>query len=243
VTRGEVHVWTIDLDAEPAAITALLGSLSGEERARAARLRTTELRLRFVVAHGALRAILSRYLETPAASIRLETTSAGKPFVCDSHIGFNLSHSDGVALCAVTLDAQIGVDVERIRPVPDADAIVRRYFAAGEARAYTVMPPPDRTPAFFSIWTRKEAFVKAIGDGLQCPLDSFEVDGTPSAAEPGITIDPTRGAWYLRAFAPAPGYIAAVACDVPIDSFERFEFTDGISAPEATDRRHRRLLL
>ena len=126
MTRGTVHVWTVALDADPGGVPALLKVLSGEERVRAARLRTTELRLRFIAAHGALRRVLARYLETAADAIRFETTTFGKPFVVGTPVSFNLSHSDGLALCAVTVNGQVGVDVERIRPVTDADDIVKR---------------------------------------------------------------------------------------------------------------------
>lgn len=243
MTRGTVHVWTVDLDVDTPAIAALLDVLSGQERARAARLRTSELRLRFIVAHGALRMILGQYVGARPASLRMELTSAGKPFLADSRIGFNLSHSDALALCAVTADAQIGADVERTRPVPDADAIVRRYFAPAEARAYGGLPAAERTAAFFSTWTRKEAFVKGLGDGLLCPLDSFEVDITPSATVPWIRTDPAQGAWHLRAFEPAPGYMAAVACDAPIDTLECFVFEGGRPAAGAARPPTRRLLL
>jgi 4'-phosphopantetheinyl transferase len=225
VTGGTVHLWTIDLDT-PDGVSFFVGLLSGAERVRAARLRTTELRLRFIVAHGALRAILAAYTGMSASAIRLETMAAGKPFVPGARVSFNLSHSDGLAVCAVTTDGRIGVDVERVRPVADADSIVKRYFANGEAREYASLSPANRTAAFFSTWTRKEAFVKAIGDGLLCPLDCFEVDIAPTAAEPRIAINADRGEWHLRSFEPAPGYVGAVACDRPIGAFQRFDFDE-----------------
>jgi len=225
VTGGTVHLWTIDLDT-PNGASSFVRLLSGDERVRAARLRTTELRVRFIVAHGALRAILAAYTGTAASAIRLERMAAGKPFLPDARLSFNLSHSDGLAVCAVAMEGHIGVDVERVRPVADADSIVKRYFATGEAREYASLSAADRIAAFFSTWTRKEAFVKAIGDGLQCPLDSFEVDIAPTAAEPQIATDPNRGEWHLRSFEPAPGYTGAVACDRPIRAFQRFAFDE-----------------
>jgi 4'-phosphopantetheinyl transferase len=221
-----VHLWTVDLDADVSTVSSLLNLLSGDERVRAARMRTTESRLRFIVAHGALRAILARYVGLPASSIRLESSETGKPFVVDGSISFNLSHSEAIAVCAISPDGRIGVDVECIRPMPDADAIVARYFAPGEAREYASLPPAQRVAAFFSTWTRKEAFVKAIGDGLSCPLRSFEVEIAPAAIDPRIVVDPTRGGWYLRSFEPAPGYAGAVACDNPIDTLQHFAFDD-----------------
>jgi 4'-phosphopantetheinyl transferase len=223
-----VHLWTIDLDLEPAGVSSLLNLLSGEERVRAARMRTTELRLRFIAAHGALRAILARYLGTPASSIRLESSDAGKPFVPGGSVSFNLTHSEAIALCAVAPEGRIGVDVERIRPVADADTIAARYFAPGEAREYAALPRDLRTAAFFATWTRKEAFVKGLGDGLSCPLDSFEVDIAPASVAPRVTADAACGTWHLRSFEPAPGYVGAVACDAPIDELQHLAF-DGIA--------------
>jgi 4'-phosphopantetheinyl transferase len=225
-----IDLWTVDLDVDSAAVSALLDLLSGEERVRAARMRTTESRLRFVVAHGALRAILARYVGVPASQVAIETSEAGKPFLADGRVSFNLTHSESVAVCAVGQDARIGVDVERIRSMPDADAIVRRYFAPGEAREYESLPPGDRTAAFFSTWTRKEAFVKAIGDGLSCPLDSFEVEIAPGVSAPRIVTDQTHGAWYIRSFDPAPGYAGAVSCDRPIDTLQQFVFGEDTCA-------------
>jgi 4'-phosphopantetheinyl transferase len=237
VTGGAVHAWTVDLDAESPRVPALLTVLSGEERVRAARLRTTELRLRYVVAHGALRSILGRYLDVPPESIRFETTAFGKPYLAGSTLSFNLSHSDGLALFAVTSSGQVGVDVERIRPVTDADAIVKRYFAPGEARQYASVPPPERSATFFSTWTRKEAFLKATGLGLQRPLDSFEVEVTPGASCPWLRVSgasqPDEPRFHLRAFTPRAGYAAAIALDRQIGALELFEWT-GEAVPQSS---------
>lgn len=224
MTSGTIHLWTIDLDAA-AAVPSLLETLSREERERSDRFRTTELRQRFIAAHGATRAILARYADADPAAIRFGTAAYGKPFLAEGGLSFNLSHSEGLAVCAVARDGQLGVDVERVRRIVDADALVTRFFAAGEARRYASLAPADRDAAFFSAWTRKEAFVKAIGDGLQCPLGSFEVDISPAALEPWIVV-PDGRAWQLRSFEPAAGYTGAVACDRPIRALERFTFGD-----------------
>jgi 4'-phosphopantetheinyl transferase len=242
LTAGTIHVWTIDLDAAAARVPSLLRLLSGEERARAARLRTTELRLRFVVAHGALRLILARYLNVEPAAIRVETTTFGKPFVADSSMSFNLSHSDGLAVCALTTNAQVGIDVERIRPVTDADGIATRYFAAGEARQYASFARTDRPAAFFSTWTRKEAFLKATGLGLQRALDSFEVEVAPEATAPWLVLNSsteTTEHWHLRSFEPRPEYVAAVALDREIRELEFFDWA-AETARSAVDPRESR---
>jgi 4'-phosphopantetheinyl transferase len=222
---ASIHVWTIPLDETPQTVASLLDVLSGEERVRAARFRTTQLRVRFVVAHGALRTILSGYLGIEPNAVRFGATEEGKPYVAEGGLTFNLSHSDGLALCAITVAGQIGVDVERLRPIDDADAIVHRYFAPGEVRQYQATRVPDRTAAFFSTWTRKEAYVKAVGSGLSCNLMAFEVEVSPSAVCPRLTVLDAASDWSLRSFTPRPQYIAAVALDRDIEALEFFEWS------------------
>ena len=230
MTHGDVHVWVVDLDGERESLAAMLELLSGEERIRAARLHTTELRVRFVVAHGALRTILSRYLHVPAAGIRLEATASGKPLVPGGAVSFNLSHCEGLALVAVSPGTPVGVDVERIRTLADADAIVARFFSAAEGHEYAALAREDRPRAFFSIWTRKEAFVKGTGKGLGRALKCFDVDVDPELAAPRVSsvspeVDAAR--WHLRSFAPRPGYIAALAVHAEITSLVIVEWTAG----------------
>ena len=233
-----VHVWTIPLDHQPESVPLLLDVLSGQERVRAARLRTTELRLRFVVAHGALRRILAGYLGVAPAALRFDTTEAGKPFIASSPLSFNLSHSDGLSVCAVAMGGRIGVDVERVRGIDDAEAIVAGYFAAGEVQQYAAVLPSERTAAFFSTWTRKEAFLKAVGSGLPRGLGSFEVEVSPHAACPKMVLegDESSVSWSLRSFAPRPGYAAAVALDRDITALELFDWS---AVTLAADTSHR----
>jgi len=221
-----VRVWTIDLDEEPALASTLLPCLSGEERVRASRFRTTAHRLRFIVAHGALRHILSIHTGVRPGQVSLGSTATGKPFVAGSGLAFNLSHSDGLAICAVTPEGEIGADVERIRPIDDADSLVERFFAADERRQYQAIEPRDRLATFYSIWTRKEAFVKATGAGLNRELQSFEVEVAPEASEPRLTsLSDPPGRWSLRAFVPRSGYVAAVALDRTIGALELVDWS------------------
>ena len=227
VMCATVHVWTINLDADADTACVLLQLLNGEERVRAARFRTSELRLRFIVGRGALRSILSRYIGVPAAQVRIETTPAGKPFVPGCELAFNLSHSGGLAVCGITAGGRLGIDLERIRRVEDADSIVRRYFAPGELKQYDAFRPAERTAAFFSGWTRKEAFVKATGLGLQRELNSFEVELSPDATCPWIALGSAdaNDTWSLRSFAPGIQYIAAAALDRDIEALELLDWS------------------
>jgi len=234
---ASIHVWTIGLDETTETVGALLGLLTGAERARAARFRTTELRVRFVVAHGALRTILSAYIGVAPAAVRLDTTQGGRPFVPGAPFDFNLSHSDGLAVVAVTASGHVGVDVERLRRIDDEDAVVRRFFAAGEIRQYEALRTTERTSAFYSTWTRKEAFVKALGSGLQRDLKSFEVEVSPQAVCPRINLaeEDGRSTWSLRSFSPHAHYVAAVALDREIEALEFFDWSaDALAAARAS---------
>jgi 4'-phosphopantetheinyl transferase len=233
---ASIHIWTITLDEEPSMVGSLADVLSGDERVRAARLRTTELRVRFVVAHGALRTILSGYLGIPPKAVRFDTTETGKPYVPGAGLTFNLSRSEGLALCAITVEGQVGVDIERLRPVEDEDAIVHRYFAPAEMRQYEAVRSQERTVAFFSTWTRKEAFVKAVGTGVPRELTSFEVEVSPHAVCPRLTLEPEdqQGTWSLRSFSPRPQYVAAVALDRDIEALEFFDWSSDALATIAS---------
>ena len=234
---ASIHVWTIPLDEDADTVASLLNVLSGEERVRAARFRTTQLRVRFVVAHGALRTILSGYLGVAPAAVRFETTEMGRPYVPGASFDFNLSHSDALAVVAVSVAGHVGVDVERLRRVDDEDAVVRRFFAPGEVRQYEAVRPQERTSAFYSTWTRKEAFVKALGTGLQRELSSFEVDVSPQAVCPRIRLDDDdgRSSWNLRSFSPRSHYIAAVALDRDIEALEFFDWSSDALAARAAN--------
>lgn len=233
---GHVHVWSIDLDGYRGQAGRLLDVLSGEERAAAARMRTTELRLRSIVGHAARRLILSLYAGEPADRLAFERGPAGKPALQGSGAAFNFSHSAGVAVCAIAGGGRIGVDVEWLKRIDDAEGIVRRYFAPGEVRAYLALPAHDRPAAFVSAWTRKEAFIKGLGEGLGRPLDSFEVEIAPALAAPRLCAPPGLGAWHLRSFEAAPGYAGAVAADFPIAALELFDFDAEAADPAAQHR-------
>jgi 4'-phosphopantetheinyl transferase len=227
---GVVHLWTIALN-RPAAVTASLEEvLDSNERARAARLWEGPLRSRFVVAHGATRQIIAQYLGIPAALVQIERPPSGKPRVRGSALSFNLAHSGGMAICAVSYGGRLGVDLEHVRPISNADAMVERLFAPGEAKQYANLPAADRQAAWFSCWTRKEAFLKATGELSERALDSFEVDLTPGAISPKVSAGAEAG-WWMRSFSPTVGYIGAVAGDFPIATVNSFEWSPAAAEP------------
>jgi 4'-phosphopantetheinyl transferase len=176
---------------------------SPEELERAARFRLPRDRERFIACRSVLREILSTYLSIDPRRVEFTSNPHGKLAV--EGLYFNLSHSDDLAIIAVSRTREVGVDIERIRSDVAAEAIAARFFSPAEAAALAGLPPEDRHKAFFRLWTRKEAYVKAVGLGLSIPLSSFEITI-------GERVEFRRGGegWEIESFEPAPGYAAAV---------------------------------
>jgi len=213
---GEVRVWLARLDCPAPVLAALDRRLSTEERTRAAAFRFARDRRRFVAARGFLRGVLGRCLEVHPQEVKFAYGSHGKPRLAEEGSGlrFNLSHSGERAACALCLGSEIGVDVEAVRDLGDADDIAARFFSAAEGAALRRLPANERLEAFFHCWTRKEAYLKALGDGLARPLDGFDVTLLP--AEPArlarVAGDEAEAArWSLEQLDPGPGYVGAVA--------------------------------
>lgn len=215
----DVHVWRIELDRCRANLESLTASLSAEERSYASRFLHEGDRSRYIATRGALRHILGGYVSAAPETIAFSYGARGKPELSEartSRLGFNVSHSRDIALCAVARTRRVGIDVEYLRPITDALDIAQRFFSSGEVAALRAMPHERRRSAFFACWTRKEAYVKALGEGLAVPLDSFEV----SLAGPelgglrsiGGSVE-AAGGWTVRDVAPGPGYAGAVAVE------------------------------
>lgn len=179
----EVHVWRADLDIGPGALLRLRETLSADERARAERFYSPVERARYIAGRGILRALLARYLRTPAGDLRVCCNAHGKPALLPGSGAedwrFNLSHSDRLALFAFALRRQVGVDLEYVRPSPADDRLAERIFSAQEVSALRALPERAQTEAFFHCWTRKEAYIKARGGGLSIGLSSFAVSLAP----------------------------------------------------------------
>lgn len=216
----EVHIWRAHLDLPPHRVMRLARSLSPDEARRAERLFFEADRRRFVVARGVLRTILSRYLSLPPADLRFCYGPHGKPELAPEHgdgrLHFNLAHAQGLALYAVTYDRQVGIDVEYMRPQLACRAVAERFFAPSEARRLAALPEEVQGEAFFCCWTRKEAYLKARGDGLSLPLASWSVSLTPGEGPVNLHTArcPAEAArWCLWSLNPGPGYAAAVAVE------------------------------
>lgn len=212
-----VHVWSLRLDLSRAAHERLASVLSAEEASRAERFVVPADRRRYLAAHGLLRVILSGYLGVRPEDVAFTMRPGGKPQVTNPNsLRFNLSHSGALGLVAVSADGEVGVDIEEVREVGDIEGLAETCFSPVERAALSAVPASQRQWAFFSGWTRKEAFLKALGEGLSRPLESFDVTLTPG--EParllrvqGAPGEPMR--YTLRALQPAAGYVGALAVD------------------------------
>jgi 4'-phosphopantetheinyl transferase len=219
---ADVEVIGAWLDLPECECEALYALLSPPERQRADRFRSNGDRRHYIIARGRLRQLLAERLRIEPASIGITATDHGKPKLAPAHaaagLEFNLSHSAALAVYAFARGRPIGIDIEQMREIPDADDLAARYFSAAEAAAYRALPVSRRNLAFLACWTRKEAFIKALGEGLSHPLDAFDVTVDPD--EPGrITrIGERTGPaldWSLTCFRPAPSYIGALVQAVP----------------------------
>lgn len=198
-----VQVWRADLDSIP--LAALADLLDDEERARAARFRFDQHRARFIVSHGVLRKILGRYLKADPAALRFRSSPRGKPYLdpaCD--LQFNLSHSSGLGIYAVTFGRRVGVDIERIEARPDLLEVARRFFTPEE---FALLEPNRSLELFYRIWTRKEAWLKATGEGLRAI---------------GTSPDPSR--WHICDLAIERDYAAALATEGAEPEIQYFDF-------------------
>jgi 4'-phosphopantetheinyl transferase len=220
LSRGELHLWSADLDRPDFELGVAEELLSPDELDRASRFYLDRDRRRFVVGRGLLRIILARYLQCDADALQFAYGADGKPALLDqtADLQFSVAHSSRVGVVAVVSERLVGVDVERVRDLPDADRVAARIFSEPEARIVHALPYPAKIAAFFACWTRKEAYVKALGAGVACPLDSFAVSCQPFE-EPRLTWvadDPQEAElWSFYSFSPAEAYTAAVVVEGP----------------------------
>jgi 4'-phosphopantetheinyl transferase len=212
-----IEVAVAGLAAEPETVRASAGLLSDAERQKAARFTFERDARRFIVARARLRQHLATRLGERPESIDLVYGPQGKPALgrrfADSGLQFNVSHRDEVAVYAFSSGGAIGIDVEAVHALPEANNIAARFFSHRENAAYRALEPHDQAQGFFNCWTRKEAFIKAQGDGLSHRLDRFDVSLTPGEPAEILRVDDTPGSrcgWRLESFSPAAGFVAAV---------------------------------
>lgn len=216
--NGELLVFSASLEPSDSRLADLALSLSEDERARAARFRFDKDRRRFIASRGLLRELLGWLLHVEASLLAFSYTARGKPVlaapVSGHSLHFNLAHADSLAVYAVAWEHEVGIDIERIRPIKGAEAVAERFFSAREFAHWRSVSPHQRIEAFFNCWTRKEACLKATGDGISESLNQIEVSLIPGqpARLHSVTGDSRASTrWLLQSLTPEPAYLGAVA--------------------------------
>lgn len=214
----DVHVWHVNVKPLAGRVHQWVSLLSHAERSRAEAFIQQSDRERFIISHGILRTLLGRYLNIAPADLQFSVIARKKPCLesiyADSGLQFNLSHSHEQVLLAFTYHRQVGVDIEYIRSLPDLEQIAARTFSPQENQELKKLKPEERIAAFYRCWTRKEAFVKALGEGLYYPLDRFSVSISSAAQNCLLEIEghsTEASRWTILGLDAASGYAAALA--------------------------------
>jgi len=226
----EVHVWRFELEQPEHLVEEFRTTLEEDEVHRANRFHFEKHRRAFLVGRGFLRYVLGHYLETKPEALRFSYSTYGKPALNGEHksspLRFNMSHSHGLGLFAVTENNELGVDVEHVRADFASEDIARRFFSPCEVEAFNALPKEERVAAFFRCWTRKEAFIKATGRGLSQPLDGFDV--TLGPGEPARLLradEDVASRWSLSDLDAGVDYAAALAVAGPVLKIQCWQFS------------------
>jgi 4'-phosphopantetheinyl transferase len=228
---GEVHVWRASLAQPPAILDRLAATLSSGEREQAQAFRESRLREAFVAGRGIGRAILAAYSATRAEHLQYAYSASGKPSLDPNprDLRFSVANAGGLAVYAVAIGREVGIDIEPLRTVPDAVALARRFFAPAEVRVIDALPDEERSAWFLSCWTRKEAYLKALGCGLGRPLDAFTVSVDP-AAEARLVEDladpEATGRWRFLEIGVLEGFAAALVAEGTVGRVRRHEWSE-----------------
>ena len=220
IKNNEIHVWRAFLELSSTQRQYFMGILSSDELKRMKRFHFKRDEDRFIAARGILRVIMSYYIEKSPEEISFEYTSQGKPIVTENPgsdtIHFNLSHSNRFALYAVTFNSSIGIDIEFIRTDAVVEQIAQKFFSQNEIRAIQNIQEKNRTKLFFQYWTRKEALLKAAGDGISSQMCQFDVSLINEKKFLPISYHPKneiQSQWYVRDLMSFENYVAAIAVE------------------------------
>lgn len=215
--KDEVHVWRATLARTPPELACLRDLLNDEERTRADRLRNPAHGERFTAGRGILRLLLGKYLDAKPCAVPLASEAHGKPFVSgNTGLRFNLSHSNDTALFAFARERELGIDIQELAPIERPEALARRFFSAQEIEALRTMPPDAYALAFYTCWTRKEAYLKARGEGLRLSLSKFSVSvhAEETAVLKSGKLEPAElDRWTFTNLPPTEGYAAALVVE------------------------------
>ena len=215
---GQIHIWHASPKTAHLNEAYARSLLSTDEMERINRFHFDKDRHNFLFCRSMLRMVLASYLGVLPAELVFAYSAHGKPSLAKPNVclDFNLSHSNGDVLIATCLERKIGVDLEWVRHDLDVQEIARRFFSPAENKRLQAMPISSRYDTFFACWTRKEAFVKARGEGLSCPLSSFDVSVDPRDQQIALTTRPDAaeaGLWQMWSLNNIPGFAAAVAVE------------------------------
>jgi 4'-phosphopantetheinyl transferase len=223
---GEIHVWRIELACPPRIFDSLRATLSVQERRRAARFQSAKLREQWTIAHGALRSILAAYTPCEAATLAFTNGPNGKPALTNptKDVIFNLCHTDELAMVAISATGRIGIDAEPVCSDTEVDTLARQYFTPGETAKLLTLPFAARRAAFFDCWTRKEAFIKALGAGLSMPLNRFEVTVLRNEPIRLLWADGENPSNWTFLDIGEPGTAAALVAEGTVSAVRRYDF-------------------
>jgi 4'-phosphopantetheinyl transferase len=226
----DVHVWAAPLEQPPSLVSRCAAVLSPDEVERASRFRFDKHRNRFIVGRAMLRSLLGEYLDCLPRQLEFVYGVHGKPALTGEFpeaLHYNVAHSDDILLVAVTRVGAVGVDVEQIRPVSEADELVERFFSPRENALFKKLSPDQKSIAFFNLWTRKEAWLKATGEGIAHSLNRVEVTFLPGEAPELLALPQNSGSkndWILRELIPATGFTGALALPNLRFTISKFQF-------------------
>ena len=229
---GEIHVWRAALAQAEEVVQRLTRVLSDDEQRRSDGFHYARDRCSFSVGRGVLRMLVGRYLRIAPARVKFEYGRWGKPRLAGtlgkSGLRFNAAHSDGLFLCAFTSEQEIGIDLERIVPVPELLQIAELAFSPAEHAALCALPAEARTQAFFDCWTRREAWLKAGGDGMAGPRGRGAARPAKGERRGDAGLLSQGGAedrWSGHAFTPASEYVAALAVEGPLSPVQAWQWS------------------
>jgi 4'-phosphopantetheinyl transferase len=231
--KTDVHVWAAHLALPPGTLGTLASVMSDDELQRAARFRFELHRNRFVAARGILRSLLAAYLDCTPDKPQFVYGANGKPALAggfaESGLFFNIAHSEDIALIALTRVGPIGIDVEHIRAIRDAGELVERFFSERENALFQALPDDQKSAAFFNLWTRKEAWLKATGEGIGHSLNRVEVTFLPGQPARLLAVPEKSGLfsdWALCELTPANGFVGAIALPNVQFSISNFKYSN-----------------
>jgi 4'-phosphopantetheinyl transferase len=225
---GELHVWRAETTLAADALAAILSALPDDEQHAAQQVRIPAARARFIVARGLTRWLLAHYLQCDVRAVQLTYGPIGKLHLAPPEpLRFNATHSGDLVLVAIARDADVGVDVELLRPLPKFQELAERYYCQREIATLAALAADARHAAFFLAWTRKEALLKGVGKGLTFPLCDVEVTLTPGEPARLLKFGDTPGdaaPWRLWHLEPGEGYVGAVAATQPSLAVRQFSW-------------------